>query len=224
MEKLSSLQKETGNMALMIAIRFGIGSYPSAEWVKTYKGEKSVLSVTLKSPRKLTPEEIKYFPRVYEVENANEGSEKQHFVDVNRCLAMSSEAKDVLETLEPGKHQFIEVQFNPARHFKHLKSYYEGNTYYFAKICQTLQAVDIEHSVLKEELLYKGTEVERLDYQMDLENKDKVVLNSDIIKDNHIWFNEIPALFGRLFISDTLKKAWEDKLNQTIIGIHCNEV
>jgi len=107
-------------------------------------------------------------------------------------MCVSQALRDVIEALEPGVHQFIDIELMRTK-----KEPYEGK-YYILRICQILNSVIFEKSNLRIERLPNGRE-----YITSGLNKDNfMTLKKEVVAGKHLWREEI--LKEYFYMSDEL--------------------
>ncbi len=184
-------------------------------------GASRLGSIERRRTTHLSEKQIQEFPKNYEANITElEGTKRQHFLRYQETVILSLEAKEILEKLEPEIHQFIEVNI------KYLKKYrknFEGMSYFYVRVCQQVQAIDVKKSVLKEQVLDAGTDDPITLYSLDHKQLDQIYIKEKLIKGMHLWRGDDFCLEGNLFISDELKAAWES-LGQELYAVQCIEV
>ncbi len=195
----------------------GSFQYPDAEMIFD-PNIRPIDENELHSDYLLTESQIENVPINYEVHLTGPDTKtKQHFLNGLSSVIISSQAKNILETIEPDKHQFIKVNVNYP---EHLSTYYEDMAYFYLKTCQNIDAIDTEKSILKMDILGAGTGREQPSYRLDFNNVSKITIKSQLVKSKHIWRGVTFRLKHNLFLSDTLKEAWET-LGETVLVIPC---
>jgi hypothetical protein len=112
-------------------------------------GARSLSSTDFMQHEKFDAERMSRVPDELEFPNA-EKSNLGDFAENRSALILSKKAADVLERLEPGKHQIFPLKIESSKRYRQLL---EAKGYVLINVCQKVQAVNIEQSKLRQHVL-----------------------------------------------------------------------
>jgi hypothetical protein len=135
------------------------------------------------------------------------------FVSIRGRLSMCAEARNIIEALEPGRHQFFPVEITRKRSKKpiyRLDGRVLDEPYYMFNIQTWLDAVIIEQS--KVVVTHTSANIPPLVYPV--HNDYDIKLNKSIVDGHHVWRGHRQCPLN-LFFSDLLiDKLLEKKLRK----------
>ncbi len=185
-------------------------------------GEGTISDLVLLSEKKLNAQELQKLCKHYQVDRKSPGNiDKHHFIESQDSMIISAHAKDILEELEPGIHQFIKVNVKCV--VPKYKKYYENIDYYYLKVCQSINALNIDRSEIKKDLWDVGTKYERIYYKLNLEKTDQIYFNRNLIEGKQLWRGTSFHLHFNIMMSDKLFEAWSE-LAEYFRAIPCYQI
>ena len=166
-------------------------------------------------PTPLGRDQLSRFSRILKIESPA-SCDQQDFVSIfSHSVIVSERIKETIENLEPDVHQFIllETIFRPR-----YANYFQGIKYYFLNICQLIDAVVVEQSVVRRHEMYPK---EAFEIEPDLKqiitihpcvnesNEYVVTLDANAINNRHLWQGPEHKFNHEIFISKQLKSEWD---------------
>ena len=129
------------------------------------------------------------------------------FINVQGAICISEPVRELLESLEPGRHQFIEISMLESD-----KETLVDKKYYALRILTVLDSIDRQQSNLKI-VYYQSKEYWNIGFPP------RFCLNADAISDSHIWLDRFDGLLSSLFfVSDQFHEA---VLDSKLSGFRC---
>jgi hypothetical protein len=116
------------------------------------------------------------------------------------CEVISERVKDIIETLEPGIHQFF-----PVTVLNHLGEAWPGN-YYIFRVMTVLSALHVDRSGVKWFKLRYDVPPGKPLYSLGISNPREYYFNKDRVKGHHFWIHE-PDFMNDLFCSQEARSA-----------------
>ncbi len=172
-------------------------------------GARSLSSTDFLKHEKFDAEQMSRVPDEVAFPNA-EKSNLGDFAENRGALILSKKAAEVLERLEPGKHQIFPLKIESSKRYRPLL---EAKGYVLVNVCQNIQAVSIEQSKLRQQILAPPAPYEKIVFHhISIETPDRlphVVVDPTKVRSLHLWAGADKVLSQSLFVSKQLKEAWE---------------
>ncbi len=125
---------------------------------------------------------------------------------------------DLIELLEPGMHQFIQI---PDVIFKRQPS--KASSFYLANIMPMLSAIDVERSKVEWHTLPGGGESFLIESLGPLKDA-KITLKKSIIANHHLWKGSREHFSGYIFCSNVLREKMQSVGLSPLYFRECEEV
>jgi hypothetical protein len=160
-------------------------------------GEEQV-KAALGELKPLTELQLAEFPMVFELKYPLTSSRLDFFVTLSRSIGISGRVRDVIESLEPGVHQFPALIYSPDD--PSAPALNGGDLRFYALHCtEWFDFIDLEAS-----RLVKLWPSQYASYQS---SGAPIVTKPGWLRSRHLWRSVWPMMSGSYFVSHALKTA-----------------
>jgi hypothetical protein len=166
-------------------------------------------SVSFLARKPFTEEEIKDVPTVLYFQRSDR-SASGDFATQSSALVLSKKAADVLQRIEPGKHQYFPLKVKAAKRYQDKL---QAMGHVVVNVCQTAQVVVIEKSELKPHVMTPPAPYPSRTFYHLGSGPSQIIVDPTKAEGLHIWgggaIGVDEVLYQDLFVSRTLKEAWD---------------